>query len=690
MIKGLRFKRASMIRLSDIQKFVSGKRKKKVENEPETYLELLENSPVGYYIIQDNQFRFVNKTWCEVLGYAHHEIVDKLNPLDLVYGEDRKTIAEFFGTFKHSSGPAEIQFRIVKKDGNLLWTKMLGGSSVYQGRPAISGNFIEYHGDKLLTEQLQQSEERLRMALEVTQIGIWDWDVEKDTWYASPAYYTMLGYEPVEEEGNRMQWIERVHPEDREMVREKITEVLTRYKKEYKYMARMLHANGSYRWQYVAGYIVRLNSLGDMTRMVGIRRDIHDYKLAEEKLKQSEGRLRTLIDTIPDLIWLKDPDGMYLQCNQRFETLYGVPEKEIVGTTDYHYVSEDQADFFRQKDKEAIIAGKPVAHEAEVIFAGGHVEVLEIIKTPIFEKDQVLLGVLGIGRIITEKKKAEIELDNYRRHLEKLVQERTEELNRSNAELQAMNEMLLLQKKQLQTALDDLNRTQNQLIQSEKMASLGVLSAGIAHEINNPLNFILGGSAGLEHYLKERPKEDLTEIDPFLKIINEGVQRASTIVKSLNHYSRREDLPKSNCDLHAVLDNCLVMLRNPLKNKAEVVRHYMDQPALILANEGKLHQAFLNILTNAEQAIDGFGLITITTKSEEQHLVIIIDDTGTGMDNAIQEKIFDPFFTTKEPGMGSGLGLSITYNIIHEHGGSIEFESELKVGTKVTVRLPVT
>jgi PAS domain S-box-containing protein len=278
---------------------------------------------------------------------------------------------------------------------------------------------LQQNCDSLLETYLaerKQNEEKLRfneellVILNVTQIGIWDWDLENDIWYASPIYYTMLGYEPETGPSDRTIWLNRIHPEDREMVREKIDNVLIHKGDNYIYDARMLHADGSYRWHQVIGCPIEKDDKGKVMHLVGIRKDITDYKLSEERLKKSEGRLRTLIDTIPDLIWLKDPEGTYLQCNQRFEQLYGAPENEIVGKTDYNFVSKELADFFRQKDFEAKVAGKPSVNEEEVTFADGHPEILETIKTPVFENDGKFVGILGIGRNITERKKAETAL----------------------------------------------------------------------------------------------------------------------------------------------------------------------------------------------------------------------------------------------------------------------------------------
>src|SRR5208337_4223431 len=153
---------------------------------------------------------------------------------------------------------------------------------------------------------------------------------------------------------------------------------------------------------------VSVMSLRGRNFLIGALRDISDRKTVEKALRESEAHLRTLINTIPDLVFLKDPEGVYLSCNRRFESLFGTVEKKIIGKTDYDFTPRKRADFFRRRDKAAIAAGVPTINEEEVTFAeDGHREVLETIKTPIYANDGQLIGVLGIGRNITERKRAE-------------------------------------------------------------------------------------------------------------------------------------------------------------------------------------------------------------------------------------------------------------------------------------------
>jgi len=221
------------------------------------------------------------------------------------------------------------------------------------------------------------------------------------------------------------------------------------------------------------------------------------------------------------------------------------------------------------------------------------------------------------------------------------------------------------------------------------MASLGVLAAGIAHEINNPLNFIQGGVAGIKEYFKSKPIDHESNIDFYLNAISEGVENASQIVSGLNHFSRAKVPPSDKIDIHKLIDTCLIIIGNITNYKIDIIKNFSDKPYSLSGNEGQLHQVILSILLNSVQSIDKEGSIIITTEIENNEIIVSIKDTGCGIKEEYLSKIFDPFFTTKDPGKGPGLGLSTAYIIIQEHQGTIDIQSQLGMGTTARIKLPI-
>jgi two-component system NtrC family sensor kinase len=250
----------------------------------------------------------------------------------------------------------------------------------------------------------------------------------------------------------------------------------------------------------------------------------------------------------------------------------------------------------------------------------------------------------------------------------------------------------------------ELRDTHAALVQSEKMASLGNLVAGVAHEINTPVGSINSNSDVMVRALEKlreilsstppdvRENQQLTRILDVLedigKVNQTACKRIVRIVRSLRTFARLDDAERKKVDVHEGLESTLILVHHELKNRIEVVRDYAETPE-IECFPNQLNQVFMNLLVNAAQAIEGNGKITITTRAEGDHITIAFTDTGTGIRPEHLDKIFDPGFTTKGVGVGSGLGLPICFKIVEEHGGRIDVDSELGKGTTFTVTLPI-
>ena len=230
----------------------------------------------------------------------------------------------------------------------------------------------------------------------------------------------------------------------------------------------------------------------------------------------------------------------------------------------------------------------------------------------------------------------------------------------------------------------ELEETQEQLVQSEKLASIGHLAAGVAHEINNPIGIILGFS----QVLVKRTPEDSAMRKPLLSIEREAL-RCKAIVQNLLDFARHSKPALGPVDVNQVLDTTCDLLSHQITNRGtELLKDFAPGLPSILGDANQLQQVFTNIMLNAYQAMPDGGRLTITTRQEKDDVEIVFSDTGVGIPAEDVKRIFDPFYTTKEVGQGTGLGLSVSYGIVKSHGGTIEAESKQHEGSTFTVRLP--
>lgn len=343
-----------------------------------------------------------------------------------------------------------------------------------------------------------------------------------------------------------------------------------------------------------------------------------------------------------------------------------------------------------------------------------------------------LLGLLGVGLLLNsqrqwmrEREASSLQLSATLAELEIRVEERTAELAQINEALRQdidekhqAEERLLAANTELEAASRDIKQTQSQLLQREKMASIGQLAAGVAHEINNPVGFIRSNLSTLAKYLERfgeymaaqqeactalpvEARQALQDKAKALKIDRiaadakdlvgeclEGTDRVREIVTNLKNFSRVEHPEEQSANLNTCLEETLRIVWNELKYKATVVKDFGELPDTLCYPQ-QLNQVFVNILVNAAQAMVEKGEITIRTRAEDGMISVAISDTGPGISESIRHRLFEPFFTTKEVGQGTGLGLSISYDIIKKHGGEIEVASALGQGSTFTIMLPV-
>lgn len=303
--------------------------------------------------------------------------------------------------------------------------------------------------------------------------------------------------------------------------------------------------------------------------------------------------------------------------------------------------------------------------------------------TPVLYRDKVL-GIMVFYHINNKKLWHEEEIS--------LIEGITSQL--ASAIKQAeLFETTLNQKNKLEHAIRKLKETQAQLIQSEKMASLGQLVAGVAHEINTPLGSV-NSNNGIFKKCMDKFRDDLKDgdikeiMEDAIKTNEEAIKRINNLVRSLRNFARLDEAEYQEANIHDGLNSTLMLINHEIKNRIEVITEFHDIPP-VKCYPNQLNQVFMNILVNAYQSIEGKGEITIKTEKQENKVIITISDSGKGIPTEDLHRIFDPGFTTKGVGVGTGLGLSICYQIIEKHKGKIVAESELGKGSVFKIELPL-
>jgi PAS domain S-box-containing protein len=412
----------------------------------------------------------------------------------------------------------------------------------------------------------------------------------------------------------------------------------------------------------------------------------------EAALRESEVFYHSLVESLPQTILRKDIEGHFTFANNRFCQELGRPLEEIVGKTDYDFFPRDLAEKYRRDDRRVIETGQAIDVVEEHVTPGGERLYVQVIKTPLYGPDGRVIGMQGIFWDVTGRKLAEEQL----RHQNELLQE----MARSEHQ-----------------AHEALKRAQSQLVQQEKLASLGLLVAGVAHEINNPLAFVINNLAVLERDLGDvlrllqlyesadgqpdsaeaiRRFRDRADIDytlanlpDLLKRTREGLRRIQRIVSDLRAFGRVDEGELIEVDLNAGIESTVTIALGHAKKKGVSIETDLAPLPRVSCYAAKINQVILNLLTNAIDACDSGGHVVVRTRPEAGGVRIEVADNGCGIPAAVRDRIFDPFFTTKPVGQGTGLGLSITYGIIQDHGGTIEVESEPGQGTCFTIRLPL-
>lgn len=420
---------------------------------------------------------------------------------------------------------------------------------------------------------------------------------------------------------------------------------------------------------------------------------------AQRALRESEVIYHSLVETLPQSILRKDLEGRFTFVNTRFCAELGRQFEEIIGKTDHDFYPRELADKYRADDRRVIESGETLDVVEKHVTPQGTLIHVQVMKTPLLGPDGEPIGVQGIFWDVTERVRAEEQLREKNVELENLARSETQ-------------------------AHERLKQAQSLLVQNEKLASLGHLVAGVAHEINNPLSFVSNNVAVIDRDLgdvlslvalyrraddliRERDPELIGEIEELdsesdfeycvehlprlIERTREGLRRIERIVKELRLFARVDEGDWNEVDLNPGVESSITMVKGYARKKGVEIRMELGALPVVRCRAARIHQVILNLLTNAVDACGENGRVTVRTMPEPDAPGVRVDveDNGRGIPPEVLDRIFDPFFTTKPIGEGTGLGLSISYGIVREHHGRIEARSTVGQGSCFSVHLPL-
>jgi PAS domain S-box-containing protein len=503
---------------------------------------------------------------------------------------------------------------------------------------------------KRAEEALRQSEGQLAEAQRLAHIGSWNWDLKKQKLTWSDEHHRIFGIQRAEVDLDYDTIVaQTIHPEDQALVRSAVEKTLATGE-SFSFYYRIIRPNGEERIIQSTGS-VETDEQQQPVRMFGTAQDVTEPRRIEQELRQSEERYRDLVENAHDIIYSHDLEGNYTSLNKAGQAITGYTRDEALALNLTNTVAPD----FLEKAKDMTrrkLAGEDVtAYEMVILAKDGHRVAVEANTKLIFSDEGLAVGVQGIARDVTERKRME----------------------------------------------EALRASEDQLRQSQKLEAIGQLAGGVAHDFNNLLTVIGGYSSIL---LGKLPPES-----PYrgsIEEIKKAGDRASGLTRQLLAFSRKQILQPKVLDLNLVVTDLEKMVRRLIGEDIDLLTLTYPVLGKVKADPGQIEQVLMNLIVNARDAMPKGGKLTIETRnvviSEDyaqrhattagRYVMLGVSDTGCGIDPEVKPRVFEPFFTTKGSGKGTGLGLATVYGIVRQSGGNIWVYSEVDRGTTFKIYLP--
>ncbi len=628
----------------------------------EKYRDLIENSPeMIHQLNKAGQFVHVNKTELEKLGYTLEEMLN-MHLWDIVPQGKEPEILAYLEQLM-AQGRSTIETVFLTRDGKPIDVEIHatalfdaeGGGLVHSRafvRDITQRKLLEQKVQRYTTQLEQEVAERTRQLLQSQQRYKALFDLAADSVFmvaptgnivaVNKREEEALGYS--EDDAVGRSFLDVVLPQHREMTDSLIQKIVKGERQVPTHEIEVTDRSG--RAMPVEMDLIRIEDGASVTAMVQLR-DITERKRMEQQLQEyseeleakvrartreieeTKNYLENLLENANDVIYTLDTEQRFTYVNSKVGA-WGYRKEDLLGRP---YLSLLSKRHRGRRLKSTLDIGAKQVYEVEVLSRTGEARAVMVSVSPLRDAEDRVLGVLGIARDITETKKLEQQIRN-----------------------------------------------------SEKLASIGKLGAGVAHEINNPLGGILNCLYNLRKGTLSPARQE-----EYLASMEDGLRRVQKIVRQLLEFSQQHEPELSLTDINGVIERVLVLTEHALAtNRIKLEKRLQPDLPAVMADRHMMEQVLMNLILNAIQAIKGGGEITIRTRVEEEACAIDVQDTGCGIPTQFLSRIFDPFFTTKGVGEGTGLGLSVSLGIVERHGGRILVESEVGKGTTFTVCLPLS
>jgi len=645
------------------------------------YVALVETSLDNVVIHRHNRILFANRNTLDFFG------VDSLKPfldssiLDFIPAQFLELIARRQDQILRTGIPSEpLEISLNLLDNSTRNVSISSTAIGFQGEPALLTFFRDISDQVAIREELLASRERLQLALDAAQDGVWDWDIVQGKMIYSQIWASMLGYDLEELQTDKSTWLFLIHPEDHSRTNTLLEAHLRGDIPQYETEVRLRHKNGYYIWVLDRGRVVSQDKAGSPLRMTGTHRNITARKEAELALEirnriaeifligQDPSKYQLLLETV--IKGTEGSCGFFSTIDEdqslRIWSVFPQDDSSVSGFQSIRILKKEIPEFLHPATHEhqSVILDEP--HMVSPLDIEFHTSLI----VPITNHEKII-GMFMLGN----KAHGFFESD------------------RSLVESLAAYMAPILQS-HLTSEMREI-----QLRQAQKMEALGALAGGIAHDFNNILQAIMGFST----LAKDDAPKDGTIVHDLQKVLK-AARRGQELVQRILLFSRREEQEQHSVEINTIAQEAVELISPTIPATIEVRSVLSENCGRVMADPSQINQIIMNLATNAFHSMENDGgmmEIGLRLIKQGDHTVEVpeflknrdvvmlwVKDTGCGIDREELDRVFDPFYTTKEVGRGTGLGLSVVHGIVVNHGGDVQMVSSLSKGTTVRIFLP--